>query len=275
MSSHAPVLIFDSGVGGLSIFDAIQKYCPSLPLAFACDNEAFPYGPKEEHELVERVDAVLTTLIQHVQPSIVVIACNTASTVALPRLRAKFSVPFVGVVPAIKPAAQLSKTRRIGLLATPGTVKRAYTHHLMREFAADCAFISVGSTALVELAEQHLRGQRISLSSIVDILLPFHVDEEQRPDVIVLACTHFPLLADPLRQALRYEVQWIDSGEAIARRVANLAAAMTFAASSDAVQPCGLAYAYMTKECDDANALLPAFAQRGLQGIQFVQVALK
>lgn len=272
MSSLAPVLIFDSGVGGLSIFDAIRKHCPSLPLTFACDNEAFPYGPKEELELIERVEAVLTRLIQTIQPSIVVIACNTASTVALPRLRAKFSVPFVGVVPAIKPAAHLSKTRRIGLLATPGTVKRAYTHQLMREFAADCEFISVGSTALVELAEQHLRGQHIPLTSIENILAPFHVDYKQRPDVIVLACTHFPLLSDQLRQALPYEVQWIDSGDAIARRVASLSASMSAPPDSDAVQPSALVYAWMTKPEATATALLPAFAQRGLRSIQFVQV---
>lgn len=268
-STDAPVLIFDSGVGGLSVLNAIADALPGLPLVFACDNDFFPYGTKTETELVERVDAVLHRLIAVIRPRLLVIACNTASTVALPRLRSRFALPIVGVVPAIKPAAQLSRNKILGLLATPATVQRPYTDRLIQEFAADCTVIKVGSRELVQLAEDKLRGKAIDAEQLAPILAPFFADPAQNPDTIVLGCTHFPLLRDELAAASPVAVQWIDSGTAIARRVAELLAeaAKTL---TDTRAPRGPVY--MTADTADAHALWPALAAQGFSSLQFITI---
>jgi glutamate racemase len=214
------ILVFDSGVGGLSILQEIHRKIPAANLVYACDNQAFPYGTKEEDELVARVDSVLKALFDAVQPDIVVVACNTASTVALPRIRAHFSNPVVGVVPAIKPAAIISRTKVIGLLATPGTVRRDYTRQLIAEFAEGCDFIAVGSSRLVEIAEEKLRGIQPDTNELKTILAPLLENTEL--DTVVLACTHFPLLKAEIESLAPRLIHWIDSGEAIARRVHSL-----------------------------------------------------
>ena len=143
-SFQAPrILVFDSGVGGLSVAREIQQRLPLNPLVYASDNAFFPYGTKGETELIARVDVVIGELLLRYPAEILVIACNTASTLTLPHLRSKLNVPIVGVVPAIKPAALMSKTGVIGLLATPATVARPYTHELIREYAANCRVISL------------------------------------------------------------------------------------------------------------------------------------
>ena len=214
------VLVFDSGVGGLSILAELRRALPQCQLTFACDNEQFPYGTKDERTLTERVDKVLKALIRRVNPDIIVVACNSASTLVLPRIRSHFNKPVVGVVPAVKPAAKLSTTKRIGLLATPGTVKRQYTKQLITDFASDCTVISVGSSELVALAEQKLRGEAVSTNALKKILAPFLAEPEL--DTMILACTHFPLLRDELSELMDSDVQWVDSGQAIARRVQSL-----------------------------------------------------
>lgn len=218
---NAPkILVFDSGVGGLSVLAALRARLPGCDFVFACDNAAFPYGTKSEAELIARVDRVMNQLVAQVQPELVVVACNSASTVALPRLRAHLRQPVVGVVPAIKPAAQRSATKVIGLLGTPGTVRRQYTQQLIADFAPHCEVISLGSAELVEIAEQALRGTRPEPRELRALLAPLFADTAL--DTVVLACTHFPLLGDELAAAAPRPVHWIDSGEAIARRVASL-----------------------------------------------------
>ncbi|ARU26240.1 glutamate racemase [Cellvibrio sp. PSBB006] len=226
---HTPrILVFDSGVGGLSVMREIQQRLPDCQYLYASDNAAFPYGTKSEDELIARVDKVLHALLQHIEQGygpvdIIVVACNTASTLTLPHIRSHFTQPIVGVVPAIKPAAIHSATKLIGLLATPATVARPYTHDLIREYAGNCTVISVGSSELVHLAEQKLRGETIALEKIAAIVAPFATAPRAAElDTLVLACTHFPLLQDELRQCLPGTIQFIDSGEAIARRVAFL-----------------------------------------------------
>lgn len=214
------VLVFDSGVGGLSILAELRRRLPQCELVFACDNEAFPYGTKDEQTLTERVDCVLQALIRHVEPDIVVVACNSASTLVLPRIRSHFSKPVVGVVPAIKPAATQSRTKCIGLLGTPGTVKRRYTRQLIADFASDCRVIPVGSSELVALAEKKLCGETTPSDQLQDILAPLLA--EPSLDTVVLACTHFPLLREELAAVADRQLNWVDSGEAIARRVHSL-----------------------------------------------------
>lgn len=219
-----PILVFDSGVGGLSIVQALRERMPSLPLIYACDNAAFPYGQKSEVWLKQRVHAVVSGLVKAIQPSLIVLACNTASTLTLPELRQHFNLPIVGVVPAIKPAALITRSGQIGLLATCGTVNRPYTQKLIDEFAANCNLIKVGSNKLVELAEIYLAGGQVADQDLLEILQPLLA--EPRLDTVILGCTHFPLLQTQLakvaEQAGAAPWQWINSGAAIARRVVQL-----------------------------------------------------
>jgi glutamate racemase len=217
------VLVFDSGVGGLSVLDAIAASGHALELDYAADNAWLPYGLKSDAELRGRLPALLKRLEEQWAPDIVVLACNTASTIALDTVRAELSVPVVGVVPPIKPAAALTRTGVIGLLATPATVRRAYTNDLIAQFAADKRVVRFGSAALVEAAEQKLRGEAPSAAAITEAIEGlFGAPGGAEIDVVALACTHFPLLTPDLATAAPRAVVWLDSGEAIARRVAHV-----------------------------------------------------
>jgi len=217
------IVVFDSGVGGLSVYQEIVKRCPNHDYIFVSDNHAFPYGMKSEPELIERILHVVQQINHHYEPDLLVVACNTASTVALPTLRQNFSFPIVGVVPAIKPAAIASKTKTIGLLATPGTIARSYTQNLIDEFAHDCIVIKVGSSELVNIAEKKLYGQAFNHNQIKGELSPFI--ETVELDILILACTHFPLLKKEISSIFNQtnqKITLIDSGVAIANRVAEL-----------------------------------------------------
>ena len=219
-NTAAKILVFDSGVGGLSIVSSIRERLPDCDFIFACDNAAFPYGTKDEFSLLHRVETTLQTLISEEQPDLVVVACNTASTLVLPRIRSHFSLPIVGVVPAIKPAAEQSRSGVIGLLATPGTINRPYTDELINDFAQDCEIVKVGSSQLVLMAEAALRGSAPDAQRLKQLMAPFF--EHPDLDTIVLACTHFPLLLKTLKKSAQREILWVDSGDAIARRVESL-----------------------------------------------------
>ncbi|GHA02094.1 glutamate racemase [Arenicella chitinivorans] len=217
------VVIYDSGVGGLTIWSAVQRQNPALDTIFVSDNQAFPYGTKSDSELLFRIHKVVATIAKNYSPEALVVACNTASTVALPSLRAQFGFHVVGVVPAVKPASIASKTGEIALLATPATVERTYTEQLISEFARDVNVVKIGSSRLVELAEAKLRGASVTDQDLAPILSP--LENHPNVDVVVLACTHFPLLANEINayfSARNRSVTLIDSAEAIARRVASL-----------------------------------------------------
>jgi glutamate racemase len=217
------VLTFDSGVGGLSVAAEIRKLLPGVRLIYASDHAFLPYGEKTEAQLIDRVPALLSALEARFHPEIVVIACNTASTVVLPSVREALKAQVVGTVPAIKPAAALTQTKVIGLLGTPGTVRRTYTQDLIDEFAADCVCVRHGSVELVGLAEAKLRGEPVSLDAVRAAAAPLYAQPHgDRIDVVVLACTHFPLLAEELTAVSPPGVRFIDSGAAIARRVKTL-----------------------------------------------------
>ena len=214
-------LIFDSGIGGLSIADQIRTRIPLSRLFYVADNAIFPYGIQEEGVLIRRLLDLLPYLEQYARPDIIVIACNTASTVVLEPLRQQTRTPIIGVVPAIKPAAQQSQTHRIGLLATPGTIKRQYVQNLIDSFASHCDVIKVGSAELVHQAENKLRGLPVDEVAIASALAPFNVPGNE-PDVVVLGCTHFPFLKVEIQHNLPQHTRLIDSGEAIARRAVAL-----------------------------------------------------
>ncbi|WP_280547606.1 MULTISPECIES: glutamate racemase [unclassified Halomonas] len=215
-----PILVFDSGVGGLSVVQALRQRLPEAALAYACDNAMLPYGQREDAWLVQRIRAVCEAAVAASGCSALVVACNTASTLALDVLRECLAIPVVGTVPAIKPAAQLSRTRHIGLLATRATVSRPYTLQLIQDFAADCRVTRVAADALVIEAERLVAGELPDRTILCQALAPLWEDPDL--DTVVLGCTHFPLLAPWLAEAAPRQVTWIDSGEAIARRVAQV-----------------------------------------------------
>ena len=216
------ILIYDSGVGNLPITWAIKNYVSAGELHLLSDTAFFPYGEKTDAELLTRTKLVLDKAIEQIDPDILVIACNTLSTIALDEVRKAYTMPVVGVVPAIKPAANASITKVIGLLATPATINRQYTDTLIEEFAADCKVIKVGSTALVEMAEQYIRDNSINLDELAIILEPLtEAVQTSGLDQVVLGCTHFPLLKTHI-QELMTGVGIQDSSEAIGRQVSRL-----------------------------------------------------
>jgi glutamate racemase len=221
--ANPTILVFDSGLGGLSVFREIARARPDARYVYAADDAFFPYGAIAEDRLIARALDLMERLIAAHRPDLVVIACNTASTIVLPSLRAHLSVPFVGTVPAIKPACAASKTKRVSVLGTEATVKREYTKALIREFGADCQVTLVGSARLAGLAEAALSGEAVHDATLAAEIAPCFVDDgTARTDTIVLACTHYPLLRDRLARLAPWPVNFIDPAPAIARRVVDL-----------------------------------------------------
>lgn len=217
--SHGKVLVFDSGMGGLTVAREIQALAPLLAVDYAADSGFFPYGDKSDDALRRRLPEVAKAICQVARPDVFVIACNTASTLALDEVRDALDIPVIGTVPAIKPAAKLTRTGTIGLLATPGTVKRAYTAQLIEDFAEDVRVISHGSIALVRMAEQVASGRAVALEAFRTAQAPlFEAAGGDAIDTVVLACTHFPLIRGELAATVPQAVNFIDSGEAIARQ---------------------------------------------------------
>jgi glutamate racemase len=215
------VLIFDSGLGGLTVLAQVRKARPDAALIYAADDAAFPYAALGESELVSRVASVMERLVALHAPDLVVIACSTASTLVLGPLRARFpTLPFVGTVPAIKPAAAASKSGLISVLATTGTVARDYTQALVREYAGDREVTLVGSRHLARLAEDWMRGLPVDEAEIAREIAPCFVENQgRRTDFVVLACPHYPLLLDQMTRLAPWPVDYIDPAPAIARRV--------------------------------------------------------
>lgn len=222
MSPDAPILFFDSGVGGLTVLGPTLRLLPNAPIVYAADSAGFPYGKRSEAEIASRVPALLGRLVERFHPRLAVIACNTASTIALEHVRSALDLPVVGTVPAIKPAAEISNSRVIGVLGTEATVRQPYVDDLAARFAADCTIIRHGSPDLVELAEMKLVGKTIKVEEVRAAAQPmFDAPLGGKVDTIVLACTHFPLLQDELDAAFP-GVQTVHGGDGIARRIAYL-----------------------------------------------------
>jgi glutamate racemase len=223
MPDPRPLLIFDSGVGGLSVLGPIRKLIPAAPIVYVADSAAYPYGTKTPAEIEKRVPALLGRLVARFDPELIVIACNTASTIALDAARAALDLPIIGTVPAIKPAAALSRSRVIGVLGTNATVRQPYVDRLSSEYADDCRVLRYGSAELVDLAEAKLRGEATDTDAYTRILNGL-IDQPdgKKMDTVVLACTHFPLVADELQAAAPQPLAFVDGGEGIARRTAFL-----------------------------------------------------
>lgn len=219
-SRRPTILVLDSGLGGLTVLREVMRARPDAEYVYAADDAAFPYGDWAEEPLTRRVADVVGRLVDEHAPDLAVIACNTVSTLVLPALRTRFDIPFVGTVPAIKPAVAASRTGRVTVLATPGTVRRDYTRGLVTAYAGECRVDLVGSPRLAAFAEGKLSGHRAPDEAIRAEIAPCFVDQEgRRTDVVVLACTHYPLLLARMRDLAPWPVTWIDPAPAIARRV--------------------------------------------------------
>jgi glutamate racemase len=261
MAAVPRILLFDSGLGGLTVLREIAAARPDAHYVYVADDVFFPYGHHGEDEIIARVVPLIGELIAAHAPDLVVIACNTASTLVMSHLRARYQVPFVGTVPAIKPACAQSRTRRVSVLGTRGTVAREYTRALIRDFAQGCQVTLVGSGELASLAEAALIGEEVSDRAISAEIAPCFVGsaaDPARTDTVVLACTHFPLLMDRLTALAPWPVQWIDPAPAIARRVSDLlgpAGAQTDAAGAEMI--------FTSKKLrTSSRALMPFFGGR-------------
>jgi len=226
VSTGPTILVFDSGLGGLTVLREIVMARPDAHYVYVADDAFFPYGHHSEEAIIARVVPLIGELIAAHAPDLIVIACNTASTLVMSHLRAAYSVPFVGTVPAIKPACAQSKSKRVSVLGTRGTVRREYTRKLIDDFAQGCEVTLVGSPELASLAERALSSEDVSDRDVAAELTPCFVgdanDAAARTDTVVLACTHYPLLLDRLVRLAPWEVAWIDPAPAIARQVSKL-----------------------------------------------------
>ena len=249
-----PLLVFDSGVGGLSVVAAMRQRMPQAALAYVCDNAMLPYGTKQDAWLVARCVAVCEAAVAASGATALVVACNTASTLALEALRERLAIPVVGTVPAIKPAAALSQSGHLALLATSATVNRPYTRRLIERYAGHCQVRRLAADPLVAQAEAWLAGDALDTGVIEACLAPLW--QEPELDTVVLGCTHFPLLREALAAAAPRPLTWVDSGDAIARRVAQVVSPLPLAS--------GPQTAWLTRE---APRLTPALARFGFADV--------
>ncbi|WP_165324164.1 glutamate racemase [Rhizorhabdus phycosphaerae] len=264
MADDRPILMFDSGVGGLSVLAPTRALLPAASYVYVADNGGFPYGTKSEAEIAARVPALLGRLVERHRPRLVTIACNTASTIVLAAVRAALDLPVVGTVPAIKPAAEQSVTRAFGVLGTDATVRQPYVDDLSARFAADCLVLRHGSARLVELAEAKLRGDRTYVDDYRAVLSGL-LDQPggERIDTVVLACTHFPLVAEELAAAAPRPLRFVDGGPGIARRIAHLTQGQCWpkAPSGEAV---------FTAPIETSDALRSALASHSLDRLSIL-----
>ncbi|WP_271077624.1 glutamate racemase [Aurantiacibacter sp. MUD61] len=227
--ASSPILLFDSGLGGLSVLSALRKTLPEAPVIYAADTAGLPYGEKSEAEIAARVAGLLGRMSERYDPRLICIACNTASTIALGMVRDVLHVPIVGTVPAIKPAAALTKTGTIGLLGTAATIRQRYVDDLEAQFAQDKRLIRHAAPELVGAAEAKLRGQVPDAGVFDRAIAGMKAKADGAEiDTVVLACTHFPLVQAELAAQMAAGVQFIDGSDGIARRIASLTQGQSF-----------------------------------------------
>ena len=261
MDANAPLLFFDSGIGGLSVLGPTRALLPAAAIIYVADNGAYPYGTRTEAEIASRVPALLGRLVERFRPRLAVIACNTASTIALDHVRAALDLPVVGTVPAIKPAAEISRSRVIGVLGTEATVRQRYVDNLAAEYAADCTVLRHGSAELVDLAEAKMAGETVTVEAVRKAALPlFKQASGDSIDTVVLACTHFPLLTEELEEAFP-GLKWVDGGSGIARRIVHLTKNQPWPVT----RPPGI---FVATGAEPREALLFRLASFGLDDIQ-------
>ncbi|BBC72839.1 glutamate racemase [Altererythrobacter sp. B11] len=261
MDSKAPILLFDSGIGGLSVLGELRRLLPDAPVIYAADTAGLPYGEKTEAEIAARVSGLLGRLAERYRPRLITIACNTASTIALGMVREVLQVPIVGTVPAIKPAAAMTRSGAIGLLGTAATIRQAYVDNLQAEFAADKLLLRHAAPELVTAAEAALRGRAVDPAVFAAAAEGLRSQPGgDRIDTVVLACTHFPLVQPQLAAAFGDGVAFVHGAAGIARRIAHLTEGQAFLRTSPDV-------ALVTGSLGEAETLLPVLQTYGLHSL--------
>lgn len=264
IDSSSPLLLFDSGVGGLSVLAEIRALLPDAPVIYAADNAGLPYGSKTEAQVAARVVGLLGRMTERFRPRLVCIACNTASTIALASVREVLEVPIVGTVPAIKPAAAMTRTGVIGLLGTEATIRQAYVDRLEHEFAGGTRLLRSAAPDLVAAAEAKLRGQPVNPAVYARAADGLRCQPGgDRIDTVVLACTHFPLVEQELADAFGPGVRFVHGAEGIARRIAHLANGRPFTRREPD-------YAVFTRDDESIAAIAPALESYGLSSIRIL-----
>jgi glutamate racemase len=257
--ASAPILLFDSGVGGLTVLAEVRKLLPDAPIIYAADNAGLPYGTKTEAQIAARVAGLLGRMAERYRPRLACIACNTASTIALGMVREVLEIPIVGTVPAIKPAAALTKTGVIGLLGTAATIRQDYVDRLEHEFAGGKTLLRHAAPELVTAAEQRLRGDTVDPAVFAAAAEGLRAQPGgEQIDTVVLACTHFPLVEQGLGTAFGAQVDFVHGAEGIARRIAYLTQGQAFARRLPDL-------AVLTRDGTELSALAPALAAYGLE----------
>jgi len=232
LNNSSPILLFDSGVGGLSVLAEVRKTLPHAPVIYAADLAGLPYGTKSEAEVAARVCGLLGRMAERWNPRLICIACNTASTIALGMVREVLEIPIVGTVPAIKPAASETRSGTIGLLGTAATIRQAYVDNLEAQFAGGKTLLRHAAPGLVEAAEAKLREHPVDPAAIEEAVAGLRAQPGGKEiDTVVLACTHFPLLQAELADAFGAQVKFVDGAQGIARRIAHLVAGQPMARS--------------------------------------------
>lgn len=262
VSSHSPILLFDSGVGGLSVLAELREVLSDAPVIYAADLAGLPYGTKSEAEVAARVCGLLGRMAERWQPRLICIACNTASTIALGMVREVLEIPIVGTVPAIKPAASETRSGTIGLLGTAATIRQAYVDNLEAQFANGKTLLRHAAPGLVEAAEAKLRGRAVDPEAIEEAVAGLRTQPGGTAiDTVVLACTHFPLLREELRQAFGPDVKLVDGAPGIARRIAHLT-------GSQRMKRKGTDRAVTTGTLDEFAPLAGAFRACGIDRLE-------
>ena len=261
MNADAPILLFDSGVGGLTVLAEVRNLLPDAPVIYAADTAGFPYGEKTEAQVAARVAGLLGRLSERYRPRLITIACNTASTIALGMVRDVLQVPIVGTVPAIKPGAALTRSGTIGLLGTAATIRQGYVDQLEAEFAANKRLLRFAAPGLVTAAEAKLRGEALDPAVFAEAAAGLRAQPGGEDiDTVVLACTHFPLVQSELGDALA-NVQFLDGAKGIARRVAHLTQGQAMARGAPDL-------ALFTGEPAGFATLVPALGGYGLERVE-------
>lgn len=219
-SRRGPIGVFDSGVGGLSVLRELERALPHERFVFLADQSHVPYGGKTGPQLKRLTGRVVRFLLAQ-RCKLIVVACNTATCYAIEHLRTSFAIPFVGTVPAVKPAVALTRTGVVGVISTPATAKSPALRRLIKEFAGTVRVIRVGCPGLEELVERGGIAHPLAEELLSHYLAPL---TKAGADVIVLGCTHYPFLKDKIRRIGR--VRTVDSGRAVARRTRSLLASL-------------------------------------------------
>ncbi|UMM63305.1 glutamate racemase [Aristophania vespae] len=223
--SHTPprvsprILVFDSGIGGMGAVQALRHLAPILRIDYLADTALFPYGEQEDEFLTKRIVSLLSSAEKELKPDLLIVACNTASTLALTPLRQTLNLPIVGCVPPIRWAGRVSVSRTIGLLATSATIRRPYISQLWHDYADDCQLLVHGARNLADLAEQAFRGETPD-SALVKHELDqlFNQKGGEKIDTIGLGCTHYSFLLPSFQRVAPAHIAWLDPAPAVAQQ---------------------------------------------------------